>query len=115
MAKIIEDAGGFKVLEVSRKELIEKIAHLGALGLCDYCMKSPSTGYYIAVLDQWLCPECYQDFLSRNVPCPEDSHYETMMFNAYCRAFNVKNPQSLGRLYKTHSKQYEKVHRYKRG
>lgn len=96
MAKIVEDAGGFKVLEISRKELIEKLGHLGALGLCDYCMKPSDTGYYIAVLDQWLCPKCYHEFIERNVPIPEDCRYETLMFNTYCRAFNVEIPQSLG-------------------
>lgn len=90
MAEIAENASGFKVLKISRAEIVEKLGPKGAIGVCDYCMKSPTMGYYVAVLDQWLCPECYQDFIAKNTPFPEDSHVESIMFNTYCRIFEVK-------------------------
>lgn len=83
MAKIVEDARSFKVIEVSRQEIVSKLGRYGAVGICDYCGKSPETGFYVAVLNHWLCPECYRDFLSRNKPVPEDAWFENQMYNQY--------------------------------
>lgn len=90
MAKIVDDGSGFKVIEISRSEIVSSIlGAYGAIGICDYCGKSPENGYYVAVLNQWICPECYHDFISRNKPEPEDSWYEDLMFNKYKKIFNV--------------------------
>ena len=39
---------GFKVIQISRKELVEELGQYGAIGICDYCNETASTGYYIA-------------------------------------------------------------------
>lgn len=89
MAKVVDDGSGFKVIEISRAEIIGKLGSVGAVGICDYCGKSPDSGFYVAVLNQWICPECYRDFISRNKPEPEDSWYEDRMYNKYKQLFNV--------------------------
>lgn len=61
MANIKENKKGFKVIQVSRSELMDKLGLYGAMGVCDRCNGITSTGYYIAVLNQWFCPDCYQD------------------------------------------------------
>ena len=56
MANIKDNKKGFKVIQISRKELVEELGQYGAIGICDYCNETASTGYYIAVLNQWFCP-----------------------------------------------------------
>lgn len=65
MANIKDNKKGFKVIQISRKELVEELGQYGAIGICDYCNETASTGYYIAVLNQWFCPKCYQAVSSR--------------------------------------------------
>ena len=54
MANIKENKKGFKVIQVSRSELMDKLGLYGAMGVCDRCNETTSTGYYIAVLNQWF-------------------------------------------------------------
>lgn len=49
MANIKDNKKGFKVIQISRKELVEELGQYGAIGICDYCNETASTGYYIAV------------------------------------------------------------------
>lgn len=65
MANIKDNKKGFKVIQISRKELVEELGQYGAIGICDYCNETASTGYYIAVLNQWFCPKCYQAWYHR--------------------------------------------------
>lgn len=80
VAKIISEKDGFKTIRVSREELLEKLGPLGSKGLCDYCISTPKSGYYVAVLDQWLCPKCYEEFVMSNVPDPRDFWFEDERF-----------------------------------
>ena len=54
MANIKDNKKGFKVIQVSRNELMDKLGQYGAMGICDRCNGTASTGYYIAVLNQWF-------------------------------------------------------------
>lgn len=85
MAQIINNEKGFKVIECS---LIE-IANLGGLGICDFCNKASFDGYYIAVLNCWYCPECYQDWIKRAQRYPEDAHVEQRNFERYSAYLGV--------------------------
>jgi len=89
MAKVVENKAGFKVIEVSRKELVEKLGHMGAVGICDYCARSPKNGYYIAVLDHWYCPECYNRFIRENQPVLADKWFEDNRFNWFRNLFGL--------------------------
>lgn len=74
---MIEDAsfGSWKILKVGVKELIE---HTGSKGICDYCgnrggvKRSASYGYYIAALNKWYCPTCYQGYIERSKKATTD-------------------------------------------
>ena len=61
MARIVENPKGFKVIELSRLEIVHNI--WGSMGICDCCNETAPTGYYIAVLNQWFCPKCYAEWL----------------------------------------------------
>lgn len=37
MANIKDNKKGFKVIQISRKELVEELGQYGAMGICDYC------------------------------------------------------------------------------
>ncbi len=62
MAKKVDNEKGFLVIEVSAAELSAKA---GGYGICDYCNTPAEKGYYIAVLNQWYCPKCYDEFCKR--------------------------------------------------
>ena len=47
MANIKDNKKGFKVIQISRKELVEELGQYGAIGICDYCNETASTGYSI--------------------------------------------------------------------
>lgn len=89
MAQIVSEAAGFKVAEVSRTELMDKLGPLGAVGVCDYCMSQPQIGYYVAVLDQWLCPKCYDEFIKNNSPNPRDTWFEDERFAWFKKLFQL--------------------------
>ena len=38
MANIKDNKKGFKVIQISRKELVEELGQYGAIGICDYCI-----------------------------------------------------------------------------
>lgn len=89
MAKIKENKKGFKVIQISRKELMDKLGMYGAMGICDRCNETTSTGYYIAVLNQWFCPKCYQDWYSSATYYPEDATVENKNSEFYKNMFGL--------------------------
>lgn len=58
MAKIVENEKGFKVIEISAREMIK----VGCGNICDRCNEMAKTGYYVAVLNCWFCPDCYEEW-----------------------------------------------------
>lgn len=57
MAKIVNNDKGFKIIEVSARELFK----IGCGNICDHCGETYfGTGYYVAVLNRWFCPACYE-------------------------------------------------------
>lgn len=89
MAKIKENKKGFLVLELTRQELLDKWASCGSLGVCDLCLDKPETGYYVAVLNQWLCPLCYEKWINNATRYAEDIPIEERNFNFWCDSYNV--------------------------
>lgn len=55
MAKIIENEKGFKVIEITGREMLK----IGNGDMCDNCAELSATGYYVAVMNRWFCPICY--------------------------------------------------------
>ena len=93
MANIKDNKKGFKVIQISRKELVEELGQYGAIGICDYCNETASTGYYIAVLNQWFCPKCYQEWYHRATYYPEDAKVENRNFEFYKNIFGPEAEQ----------------------
>lgn len=71
----------FRVLLVWRDEL-EK-ATKQAKCVCDDCLASPIYGYYVAVLNRWMCEKCYKRWVEAAVRYPEDSWVEEKNYNFY--------------------------------
>lgn len=89
MAKKVENNKGFLVLEINREEMMDKLSKYGCLGICDNCNNMPATGYYVAVLNRWLCKGCYDKFVRTVDRYPEDIPFEEKKFSSYCRLFDV--------------------------
>jgi hypothetical protein len=77
MAKIIENAKGFKAIEVSLEEIQEKF---GGLGICDSCNAHTPTAIYVPVLNYCLCLRCYDEWSEIAINYPEDLWFEDKMF-----------------------------------
>ena len=89
MAKVIENKKGFKVIEISKEELLKKLSQYGSVGICDFCGNPTEVGYYVAVINQWLCQDCYQDFLDKSQYYPEDKPIEDRNFKFYSKLFGI--------------------------
>lgn len=90
MAKIVENKKGFRVLEVSREELISALSKFGSMGICDQCGETPPVGYYVAVLNQWLCPKCYNNFISKTKWYKEDAPFEERYWKVALKMFEIE-------------------------
>lgn len=67
--KTVKNEKGFKVIGMS---LLEVSEIFGGLGICDSCNDCSRDGYYIAVLNSWYCPECYEQWIKRAKRYKED-------------------------------------------
>ncbi len=79
MAKIVENKKKFIVFETSLDECLS----WGGIGVCDHCNKKASTGYLVAVLNHWVCKECYDNWLINAINYPEDRPYEKKTAERY--------------------------------
>lgn len=89
MAKKVENKKGFLVLEITRGELLDVLAEYGSVGICDSCGLPIEKGYYIAVLNQWFCENCFKEWYKTAVRYKEDELYEKEKFELYCQIFGV--------------------------
>lgn len=85
MAKRIE-FGKFLIIECTAAELY---AACGGPGICDYCGTPAAVGYYIAVLNQWYCPKCFNRWKSYAHYYPEDADVERRNFEFYAQRFGL--------------------------
>ena len=87
MAKKVE-CGKFLVIETTVVECL----HWGGIGQCDNCTTlHPNKVYYIAVLNQWLCPKCYEIWKLSAKWYPEDEHIEIRNYNTYATILGLPN------------------------
>lgn len=85
--KEITTGKGFLVMEVSQQELLSALGSL-TLGRCDFCFADPEIGYYVAVLNQWLCKECYDKWYDSAKYYPEDRTVEVRNYEYYKKKFS---------------------------
>lgn len=74
ICEAVENKKGFRVIKVSR--MLLEAATRQKKCVCDNCLKSPDVGYYVAVINRWLCPKCYSDFYKNAINYPEDRAVE---------------------------------------
>lgn len=89
MAQIKDNKKGFKVIQISRSELVNKLGEYGGMGICDSCGKTAQTGYYIAVLNRWFCPHCYIEWNAYATYYDEDKKIEEKNFNYFKSLFGI--------------------------
>lgn len=90
MAKQIS-RGKFLLIECTAGELMNAVG--SDLCICDWCGNSflPSEkGCYIAVLNQWYCQKCFEEWIERATWYPEDVDYERKNFEFYAPRLGVK-------------------------
>ena len=78
MAKQVE-FDKFKIIECSASEVLK----WGGMAICDTCNQHSKKGYYVAVLNRWLCPECFEEWKGCAKYYPEDEPIERKNFNIY--------------------------------
>lgn len=86
MAEVIDSDKDFKVIKVSAFQLAKS---LGGYGICDHCNKTPFQGYYIAVLNHWLCEKDYHEWHEGAVNHPEDREIEQRNFERTKQLLNI--------------------------
>lgn len=90
MAKQIS-RGKFLLIECTAGELMNAVG--SDICICDWCGKSflPSDkGVYIAVLNQWYCQKCFEEWVERATWYPGDVDVERRNFEFYAPRFGVK-------------------------
>lgn len=86
MAKFRTTKKGFMVIEMS---LPECIGAFHGLGICDKCNATAFNGYYVPVLNWYLCPKCYKEFYRRTPYYPEDAEFEKSQATQTIRAIKA--------------------------
>ena len=90
MAKQIS-RGKFLLIECNAGELMNAVG--SDICICDWCGNSflPSEkGCYIAVLNQWYCQKCFEEWAERATWYPEDVDCERKNFEFYAPRFGIK-------------------------
>jgi len=85
MAQQIQNPKGFKVISTTATECLK----WGGMAICDHCNNAASIGYFVAVLNHWVCPECFDKWLKRAVVYEEDKSYENKVFNRYAKLLGL--------------------------
>lgn len=81
--KPVKTIKGFKVIKCPRKTLETATGQIKCV--CDDCLNSPDIGYYIAVLNQWLCPTCYERWIKSAKRHKEDIWVENKNYSFYLK------------------------------
>ena len=93
MAKIVNNDKGFKVISLSIKDAAS--LGFGPYGsgacVCMNCNKDCLSGniYYVAVLNDTMCKDCYEKWLKRATRYADDALYEEQNFNYYREALGL--------------------------
>ena len=90
MAKVYENKKGFKVIQVTRDEMMCALSEYGCAGICDSCGSCNShDGFYIAVLNCWYCSDCFYEWYAISKRYPEDEEIENKNFELYKQVLEI--------------------------
>lgn len=78
----------FLIIECTVREMY---VACGSPGICDFCGDSSSEGYYIAVLNHWYCPECFEEWKQRARYYPQDAVVERRNYAYYASRLGLKS------------------------
>lgn len=87
MAKIVNNDKGFKVISLSTEDAASLGFGIDGSGtcICMHCNKGCRSGdiYYIAVLNDTMCKNCYERWIKSATRYTEDIPIENRNFNHY--------------------------------
>ena len=90
MARRVE-FGKFLIIECTAKELRDITGQ--PIVMCDFCadvaLSHNYKGYYISVLNQWICKKCYADWKKRARWYSQDSEIENKNFRYYANRLGL--------------------------
>lgn len=86
MAEIFKNDKEFLILKTSAIEIID---YCDGYGICDSCNAIPKDGYYVAVLNYWICPTCFEEWIKTAKRYSEDIPYEKRHFDRICKFFSI--------------------------
>ena len=89
----VKTSEGFLVLKVSNQGLAKATDQ--EYCVCDQCLASPKEGYYVAVLNSWLCPLCYAKWKKRATRYSEDIPIEERNYRRYKELISEVEKSSL--------------------
>lgn len=93
MAKIVNNDKGFKVISLSTEDATSLGFGLYGSGacICMHCNKGCLSGdiYYIAVLNDTMCKNCYKKWLKDATRYAHEIPYEEENFNRYKEALGL--------------------------
>lgn len=92
MAKKEENEKGFLVIKTESLSEALMLAGPGGRAVCDCCNKSSFVGYYIAVLNDWYCERCYEEWLYLAKRYVEDIEIEVRNYAKYSNLLNLSLP-----------------------
>jgi len=97
MAKYIDNKTGFKIIEVSYKE----ITSWEGFGICDHCNEKINLSinhFYIPVLNHCVCPKCKDEWERNAKFYPEDLAYQAKNIEWLKKYCIIEGEEDLPRL-----------------
>lgn len=91
MAKIKQNKKNFMIIEMNKFEAFQIWGEFGGVGICDNCNDVPENGFYVAVLNQYLCPKCFSEWIKTAKKYKEDESYEKLHFQDTVHRLKLKN------------------------
>lgn len=76
---------GHKFIEISLKDMVNK---LNSLGICDSCCSSMKNGYLIPILNRVYCEKCFNEWVEIAKFYEEDKAYEEEKTIIYLKRLN---------------------------
>lgn len=81
MAKIKKNKKNFLVIEMTTIEALSIWSEFGGGGICDTCNEFPEKGFYVAVLNQYICPQCFAEWIKKAKNYKDDRSFEKLHFD----------------------------------
>lgn len=81
MASIVKSSKNFKIIHFTSQEMTRLTGN--AYPICDNCAKAEQYGFYVAVLNQWFCQDCVDEWHERAKNYLQDREIENKNFEFY--------------------------------